>query len=134
MREQTAQTREAIKRNRGCRKRTSAGEVHTAVGFQELGPDDTGLRMGFETGQQSGYPARRHQNVRIQDQNVSASRRPQGLVVAKRETTVARRANESRPWKFERDHVGRTVARSVVDDDRFGMDRSAGPRRGSLDE
>src|SRR5579859_3741323 len=101
-REQTTQAGEAIEGDRRRRERTPAGEMHAAVRLEQLGADNAGLGMAFQTDQKSGYRTSWDLRIGIQQQHICPAAQTQRLVVAEREPAIARRANEPHPIELDR--------------------------------
>ena len=77
-------------RDRRCRKRPPAGQVHAAVRAQQLRPDDAGLGVRAEPVEQVGNTGAWHQCVGVEQQDGCAARASERLVVAVREPAIAR--------------------------------------------
>jgi hypothetical protein len=93
--------------------------VHAAVGSEQLRTDDARLGVLSQFVSQGLECARRQERVGVEQQDQFALTAAQGQVVAVREATIARRANQRDPRELELDHVGRAVGRGVVDDEDF---------------
>ena len=95
------------------------GVVERAVGTLEARADHRHVRMRLEHGDHGVERARGHGRVRVEGEQVgrrAAPRRPR-LVAAGEAEVLAPRRSDRPPGYSRGDHLGRAVARGVVDDD-----------------